>query len=181
MADFSVSFANLLRARFPYIYIGTWEEERVLGLIRDVARDPSLMRTPRTVFTWSVTDGLVGPGAPSRESTESPLDALGAVERHAEPAVFVFKDFHVFFGSEKREKDHQVVRKLRDLSVMFRQGAKPKSIVFLSPVIALPVELEKEITVLDFDLPTVAEISALMRGMIQSNMASGRINQDDTR
>ena len=35
MADFPVSFANLLRARFPYIYVGTWEEERVLGLIRE--------------------------------------------------------------------------------------------------------------------------------------------------
>ena len=45
MADFPVSFANLLRARFPYIYVGTWEEERVLGLIREVARDAKLVRT----------------------------------------------------------------------------------------------------------------------------------------
>jgi hypothetical protein len=175
MADFSLSFANLLRARFPYISIGSWEEERVLGLIREVARDAARVRTPRSVFTWSVTDGMVGPGAPVRELTESPLDALGFVERHAEPAVFVFKDFHVFFGSDKREKDHQVVRKLRDLSPMFKQGAKPKSIVFLSPVVMLPVELEKEITVLEFDLPTVADVSALLRGMIEGNKASGRI------
>ena len=35
MSDFAVSFANLLRARFPYIYVGTWEEERVLGMIRE--------------------------------------------------------------------------------------------------------------------------------------------------
>jgi SpoVK/Ycf46/Vps4 family AAA+-type ATPase len=175
MPDFSVSFANLLRARFPYISIGTWEEERVLGLIREVARDAGRVRTPRTVFTWSVTDAMVGPGAPARESTESPLDALGFVERHAEPAIFIFKDFHVFFGSEKREKDHQVVRKLRDLSPMFKQGAKPKSIVFLSPVVTLPVELEKEITVLEFDLPSVADVSALLRGMIEGNKASGRV------
>jgi SpoVK/Ycf46/Vps4 family AAA+-type ATPase len=175
MADFSLAFANLLRARFPYIYVGTWEEERVLGLIREVARDAVRVRTPRAVFTWSVTDGLVGPGAPPRQTTESPLDALAAVERHGDAAIFVFKDFHVFFGSENREKDHQVVRKLRDLSVMFKQGSKPKSIVFLSPVVRLPVELEKEITVLDFDLPSVTDISALLSGMIAGNTASGRV------
>ena len=106
MSDFAVSFANLLRARFPYIYVGTWEEERVLGMIRETARNADLVRTPRTVFTWSVTDGLVGPSAPAKETCQAPLDALGFVARHTEPAVFVFKDFHVFFGSEKREQDH---------------------------------------------------------------------------
>ncbi|MFM9970705.1 MAG: AAA family ATPase, partial [Burkholderiales bacterium] len=178
MADFPVSFANLLRARFPYIYVGTWEEERVLGLIRDVARDANLVRTPRTVFTWSSTDGLVGPGAPSKEEVHSPMDALAMVERHAEPSIFIFKDFHVFFGMEKREQDHQVVRKLRDLSHMLKQSRAPKNVVFLSPVVTLPMELEKEITVLEFDLPTVAEISALMRGMIEANKAGGRITVD---
>ncbi|HEX4328738.1 MAG TPA: AAA family ATPase [Burkholderiales bacterium] len=175
MAEFSLAFTHLLRARFPYIYVGTWEEERVLGLIREVARDAARVRTPRAVFTWSLTDGLVGPGAPPGEATESPMGALAAVERHVDSAIFVFKDFHVFFGSENREKDHQVVRKLRDLSVMFKQGAKPKCIVFLSPVVRLPVELEKEITVLDFDLPSVADLSTLFNGMIEGNKASGRV------
>ena len=175
MANFPVAFANLLKARFPYVYIATWEEERVLGLIRDVARDAALVRTPRTVFTWSVTEGMVGPGAPLRETTEAPLDALGFVERHVEPSIFIFKDFHVFFGSDNREKDHQVVRKLRDLSPLLKQGTKPKSVVFLSPSVQLPLELEKEITVLDFDLPSVIDISALLRGMIESNKASGRV------
>jgi len=176
MADFPVSFAHLLRARFPYIYVGTWEEDRVLGLIREVARDANLVRTPRTVFTWSSTDGLVGPGAPSKEEAHSPMDALAVVERHAEPSIFIFKDFHVFFGMEKREQDHQVVRKLRDLSIMLKQSRAPKNVVFLSPVVTLPMELEKEITVLEFDLPGVADISALMRGMIEANKASGRIS-----
>ena len=122
MSTFPVSFANLLRARFPYIYVGTWEEERVMGLIREVAKNATLVRTPRAVFTWSATDGLVGPGAPGKEEVHSPQDALGFVERHAEPSIFVFKDFHVFFGLEKREQDHQVVRRLRDLSNYLKQS-----------------------------------------------------------
>ena len=99
MSNFGVSFAHLLRARFPYIYVGTWEEERVLGMIRVTARSAELVRTPRNVYTWSVTDGLVGPAAPAKETCEAPLDALAFVARHTEPSVFVFKDFHVFFGA----------------------------------------------------------------------------------
>ena len=48
MSDFGVSFANLLRARFPYIYVGTWEEDRVLAMIRETARNAELVRTPRS-------------------------------------------------------------------------------------------------------------------------------------
>ena len=177
MAGFAVSFAHLLRARFPFIYVGTWEEDRVLGMIRDTVRDAALVRTPRNLFTWSVTDGLVGPAVPPKDQCESPLDALGFVARYAEPAVFVFKDFHVLFGSDKREQDHTVVRKLRDLSPILKGSQKPKNIVFLAPVVKLPVELEKDITILEFDLPAVEEIRELLRGMIESNR-SGRLSVD---
>ena len=144
-------------------------------MMREVARNAELVRTPRQVFTWSVTDGLVGPGAPAKEQCEAPLDALAYVQRHGEPALFVFKDFHVFFGADKREQDHTVVRKLRDLAPLLKSHAKPKNVVFLSPAVKLPLELEKEVTVLEFDLPGVGEIRELFRGMIETNRRSGRI------
>lgn len=144
-------------------------------MMREVARNAELVRTPRQVFTWSVTDGLVGPGAPPKEQCEAPVDALAFVQRYGEPALFVFKDFHVFFGIDKREQDHTVVRKLRDLAPLLKSHAKPKNVVFLSPTVKLPLELEKEITVLEFDLPGVGEIRELFRGMIETNRKSGRI------
>jgi hypothetical protein len=62
MPDFSTTFANLLKARFPYVYVPTWEEERVLGTIREVAGDAARIRTPRRVFTWTATQGLRADG-----------------------------------------------------------------------------------------------------------------------
>ena len=144
-------------------------------MIREVARDPAIVRTPRTVFTWTSTEGLLGPGIAAKAEVHAPLDALKFVERYGEPAVFVFKDFHAFFGNEKREQDHQAVRRLRDLAPLLKQGAKPKNVVFLSPVVTLPLELEKEVTVLEFGLPAVAEIRELLSGMIEANRKSGRI------
>ena len=50
-----------------------------------------------------------------------------------------------------------------------RLSAKPKNVVFLSPVVKIPLELEKDVTVLAFDLPGVEEIRELLRGMIAAN------------
>ena len=39
--------SNLLRARFPYIYIPTWEEERAVSMIQQIAADETYIRTVR--------------------------------------------------------------------------------------------------------------------------------------
>jgi len=36
---FEKTLANLLRARFPYLYISTWEENRVMSLIVSVGNN----------------------------------------------------------------------------------------------------------------------------------------------
>ena len=55
--QFEKTLANLLRARFSYLYISTFEERRVLALIESVSQNTTLIRTPRKVFEWSLTRG----------------------------------------------------------------------------------------------------------------------------
>ena len=50
--------ADLLKARFPYLYFPTWEEERVLSFIQTVAQNADLIKTKREVFTWTLTQGV---------------------------------------------------------------------------------------------------------------------------
>lgn len=180
MPGFDVAFANLLKARFPFIYIGTYEEERVLRIIGEVARDAARVRTPRAVFTWSVSEGLVGPALALVENTKAPLDMLEWIERHADPAIIVLKDFHVFFGADERPADFQVVRKLRDLAGALKRSAKPRNVVFLSPAVRIPVDLDKDVTVLEFALPGVEDMRALLNDMVESNRKGGRIAMDVT-
>jgi ATP-dependent 26S proteasome regulatory subunit len=178
MPDFSTHFANLLKARFPYLYIPTWEEERVLGTIRDVAGDAARIRTPRRVFTWTETQGLRSDGWTPPAGTNDFVAALEVVESCPEPAVFVFHDAHPFFGSEQRACDHTVVRKLRDLVPVLKNSQPPRSVVFVSPTLSLPLELQKDVTVVEFVLPTAEEIRTVLDGIIQANQASGRITID---
>ena len=180
-SDFKRNFANLLRARFPYLYISTWEEGRVISLIASVAKDAELIRTTRKLFEWSLTEGLTDSGKSTGEDTKSALKALDFVERYQEPAIFVLKDFHVFFGANNRPPDIQVIRKIRDLVSSLKQSPSPKNVVFVTPVLLLPSDLEKDITIVEFDLPSFQEIREVLNEMVETNRHSGRIKIDLTK
>src|SRR5512142_2475187 len=98
MAEFSRRFANLLKARFPYLYISTWEEERALTVMRAVANDEALIKTHRRVFVWSLTTGMTSGNDGGNDETKSPVQALEVIKQCDEPALFVMKDLHIFFG-----------------------------------------------------------------------------------
>lgn len=186
-SSFDINLANLLKARFPFLYIATWEEVRASKAIEAVVSDPTLIRTPRRVFHWSVTSGMTSgdtqvnsPG--SGNPTTSALDALDFVAKCDEPSVFVLQDFHVFFGNQQgRSADLQVIRKIRDLVTHIKQSPKPKNVIFLCPSLVLPNELQKDISVVDYNLPTQDEIKGLLKDMIDANLQTGRItiNLDD--
>ena len=176
--SFPTRLAHLLKARFPCLYLCTWEEDRALAAIRKVAKDEALIKTPRSVFVWSVTSGLSGDGRAEGEDSKSPIKALEFAEKHAEAAVFVFKDFHVYFGGAGRPADQTVVRKIRDLVPTLKRSQRPKSVIFLCPSLVLPTDLQKDMTVVDFELPSFAEIRTLLEEMVETNRATGRIRID---
>lgn len=177
LSNFENLLFKLFKARFPCLYISTWEEERALTSIRKVAGNPSIIH-PRAVYVWSVTGGMIGEGQSGKEETRDPLKALEFAEKCNEAAVFVFKDFHVYFGGQGRSlgaTEYKVIRKIRDLiPLLTYTKAKPKNVIFLSPTLILPNELQKDVTVLDFDLPTIWEIKNCLSDMIERNKS--RIN-----
>lgn len=167
--------ANLFKARFPFLYLSTWEEDRALSLIHSIASDRELIKTQRKVITWKVTKGFSGEEEIQKADTKSALKALEYIENYSEPAIFVLQDFHIYFGDEGRLPDYQIIRKLRDICSSLKQSPNPKNVVFLSPVLRLPLDLEKDITIVDFDLPTFKEIKQSLDEMIEVNKTSGRI------
>lgn len=174
-SEFERHLSALLKARFPCLYVSTWEEERVIACIRAVAENPLMVRTPRTVFSWSQTDGMSSPQHQGTDETRPPLRALDFVQEFDQPAVFVLKDFHAYFGGQGRPADFQVIRKIRDLGPLLKASTVPKVVIFVSPVLILPVELQKDVEIVDFDLPSFGEIRDLLKEMIEANRATGRI------
>jgi hypothetical protein len=87
----------LIRARYPLIYVVTWEEQRVEEVVTRFAR-----AREKKVFVWTASRGIYPYGTPeqskkgSDEATQDPLVALDSVLRMVEPAIYVFKDLHRF-------------------------------------------------------------------------------------
>ena len=126
----------------------TWEEQRLLRLVTEIAS-----RLDKKVFEWSVTTGLVPAGTSIQSqkqkdtSSQDPLVALDQVIEHVEPALYVFKDFHPFLKGQNMS----VIRRLREIAASMKNTYK--TIVVVSPMFQMPPELEKDLTVVDFSLP----------------------------
>lgn len=147
----------LIRSRYPLIYLVSWEETRIIERLKDMAE-----RTQKKMFLWSSTRGIFKPeDEPSvvDSATRDPLNALGYVEKCPDPALFVFLDFHPYLT------DQTIIRKLRDLVSNLKNTYE--TLIMLSPVMTVPVELEKEFVVVDYDLPDYAEIEELLNNIIE--------------
>ena len=56
---FVSQLTRLFRARFPYIYLTTFEEERAINLIKNISASEKLVKIPREVYVWTQTNGFI--------------------------------------------------------------------------------------------------------------------------
>jgi ATP-dependent 26S proteasome regulatory subunit len=148
---------TLIRARYSLLYLVSWEEQRMDAILEGLARSHG-----KSLCSWSITGGLrkmVGSrwGAPA-DTTRDPGDALRAILALPDPSLVVLKDFHPFLN------DPVVVRSLRELAQQLKTTYT--TVILLSPVLNIPVELEKDISVLDVPLPTYHELGQLLREIV---------------
>ncbi len=147
MSSIEETLADSVRARYPLLYLVTWEEKRALDVIRQVGRS-----VEKEIWLWTVTEGLRRDGrkppvaaARSGPDTSDPHVVLDEISYEGAERIFVLLDFHPYLN------DPRIVRKLRDLAAVLHH--RPVSVIFLSPTLKLPTELAKEIEVLDLELP----------------------------
>src|SRR5512146_3028953 len=159
--SFETELETLIRARYPILYIISSEELRVQNLVVEIAG-----KRQKKVFEWSYSTGIVPAGTSIQSQknrntpTKDPLAALDQVIEQVEPAVFVFKDFHPFLT----KNNFAIVRKLKEIALHLKNSFK--TIVLISPVMEIPTELEKEITVLNYPLPSREDLSELLDRII---------------
>src|SRR5262245_1293996 len=53
----------LIRARYPIVYVVTWEEERVERSLREIAAARN-----KNLFVWTITQGIVKSGSDAQHS-----------------------------------------------------------------------------------------------------------------
>lgn len=146
---------NLVKARYPLLYIASAEEKRVEENLQEICR-----RTGLNFRRWSITEGLRDERGQTVQEAKDPLKVLAWLADTTEQCMLVLRDFNPFL------KDFTVVRRLRDLhrSLPFQR----KHAVLLSPTMNVPNELGKEISIIDYPLPDSEEISSIVDQIARS-------------
>lgn len=141
----NTTIENLLRSRTQIIYIVSHEEERIQDTLRAICDKKGI-----DIYSWTFASGLKYlDGSEKKPEPCDPLKVLTTIQSNSS-GLYILKDYHAFL------EDAQIVRMLKDL--YDRTHASYKPVVIISPILKIPVELEKMITVVDYDLPTYDEI-----------------------
>jgi AAA+ superfamily predicted ATPase len=164
----------LIRSRYPIIYVVTWEEKRVIDALAEIGG-----RLGKKIYTWSCLTGLINHGLAGHPSPKAgnsasrdPITALKDAAEFKESALFVFKDFHPFLACNNMA----IIRGLREIAQDFTTSFK--TVILLGPLLNLPPDLEKDVTVVDFPLPGTAELNALLENAARELAANPKLRLD---
>jgi hypothetical protein len=146
MTDKDREIDVLIRARYPLVYVVSHEESRVEDAVRRIVNGK------KQVLTWSATEPFSAVDNQARIALDGVSQALEAlnfalkkVREENTRTVFILRDFDPYL-------EHPIIeRRLRDLAHALKRSYS--TLIFLSPVLAVPPHLEKEVVVVDYDLP----------------------------
>jgi SpoVK/Ycf46/Vps4 family AAA+-type ATPase len=159
----------LIRARYPMLYVVSYEEARVEDAIRRVVNGT------KQVHVWSATEPFTSPtgGRTFDAYNRVPLDGLAQaldalnhvlkkVREEGQRAIWILRDFDAYLDNPV------IVRRLRDLAFALKRSYS--TLVFLSPVLRVPEHLDKEVVVVDYDLPSAEDLSVILNQIVFSVM-----------
>ncbi|HJN76275.1 MAG TPA: AAA family ATPase [Myxococcota bacterium] len=144
---------DLVQARYPLLYLLTYEEQRVERHVRRLGKDEGV-----PVHLWRATKGLEK-GSKVASGTEDARGLLQHVAASREKGLFLLLDFHEELG------DPWVIRRLRDLEPQL--GARGQALLVVSPQLVVPRDLDKDIIVLDVPLPSREEVGKLLAALLR--------------
>jgi SpoVK/Ycf46/Vps4 family AAA+-type ATPase len=153
----------LIRARYPLVYVVSFEEGRVERRLRSITD-----ARKKQLFNWTITNGLELPDGSWITELKDPIKVLEYVLQSDANALFVLRDYHHYLN------DPVVVRKLRDAAHALKTSRK--NILFLSPLLKVPTELEKEIAVIDYKLPDKEEIREIISRITKTLDETGNLD-----
>ena len=185
----------LIKSNHKLIYVVTPEEERVVRSLLDMCdRDDTSVSK---VVSWDVAEGLhemsYNKGKVSKKKTNGDMnDLVDVLDYIGGETEDLAKDIRKTKKGEERPKsklyllcdafrfledgynlDPVLERKLRGVSKKMR--ATNSAVIIVSPVLNLPTALQKEITVIDYPLPSRDQMHGLL-----NRAKTGAAGRDDS-
>jgi len=149
----------MLRARYPLLYIVGVEEEPIEQVLQQLTQ---LSQSPRQLLLWDLVNGWNDDGS----DKGSQMGALSRITKSpAEMSiVFVLRDIHYILKNPDTDKNAPVIRALKNLTRQLKLTRQ--TLILTSHTLIIPPELQEEVTVIDFPLPSVSEVDYLINQLV---------------
>ena len=151
----SQRLSEYIAAAFTGLWVQSYEHEDAMTEIARLCK-----RKSWSLAIWDVDQGLQLPDGQAAAGTTDPLAAIKAVNTLAaedSSALLLLPNFHRFLGSA------EIVQALAHQVHLGKQNRT--FIVVLSPIVQIPVELERQFVVIEHDLPGRQQLDEIARGV----------------
>jgi len=148
---------NYIRAGYSGLFIISHEETRVEAEIKSVAKGLKY-----NLFAWSVTTGLINTNDGQSKGGQDPMEAMQAINGLPENSIILLRDFHAFLS----DPNPILARAFKDELITAKTKGKVLIIVGCRQI--LPPELEREITVIEFNLPDKIQQGKVLDSITES-------------
>lgn len=159
----------VMRSRTPIIVIETYEEYRVLELLKRVA---NVLYQP--VFTWSITQGLARVDKPMgiQKFNAEPADILGQIKSTNTQGIYVLCDFHPFVVDAPKN-----VRLLKEIALEY--DSLKHTLILVSHAFDIPPEIKRYCAQFRLSLPSVNQLENLIYEEIGKARQEGKVQAVD--
>ena len=161
---FNKSLTDYIKARYAVLVIESFEEERVLSELQSIAQSIN-----HELYIWNSTDGVTfaNGSSASQEKTLDFIAALKFCENRAKEQgsrnIFVFCDADGYLNSKAPAVNR---RRLRDFSINIRKKGYVSNCIIIAPTFEITTDLQKEVTLIDFPLPSREEVKAIISAFL---------------
>lgn len=148
--------SELVQACFSGIWIQSHEHQDAILELTRLSNEQNWH-----LALWNINQGLSLPGDVSvEEGTTDPLAAvntLGSLSSDKDATLLVLENFHAFL------KSPEIIQAVANAVIAGKTNRQ--FVVILSPVVQIPVELEKLLVVIEHQLPTRGQLEEIAQGI----------------
>lgn len=155
---------DYIKARYAVLVIESFEEERVILELQHLANDIG-----HNLYIWNSTEGIKHNGNVVDGKVVDLKAAIDFCEAKANDKstknLFVFCDAHNYLT----EKSNPIYRRrLKDFAINIRNKGYTCNCIIISPTFEISTDLQKEVTILDFPLPSKDEVRDIITKFVNS-------------
>ena len=160
----------VLRSKTPIVVIETYEEYRVIELLKRVS---NVLYQP--IFSWSITQGLkrVDRHVGVQKFNTDPTDILGHIKSTQKQGIYVLCDYHPFVENEPKN-----IRLLKEIALEYE--SLKHTLVLVSHAFEVPPEIKRYCAHFRLSLPSDTQLEHLIYEEVEQLRSQGmRLGVDD--